>query len=98
MVHDLRNYKALQDYFVKLNIPVVDADFQQSKLQQLGLFEVATSCLRALQYYLIPFCEKEYINLFYTNNVHRKNFMARGVIILMLHNKFTEYSRVVPPY
>ena len=56
---------------MKLNIPVVDADFQQSGLQQLGLFEVATSCLRALQYYLIPFCETEYIHLSYPNNLHR---------------------------
>ena len=75
MVHDLRNYriyKALQEYFVKLNIPVGDADFQQSGPQQWGLFGVAMSCLRALQYYLIPFCGKEYVDLFYTNNVHHK--------------------------
>ena len=63
---------------MKLNIPVVDADFQQSGLQQLGLFEVATSCLRALQYYLIPFCEKEYNDLFYTNNLHRKEIYGMG--------------------
>ena len=54
---------------------------------------MASSCLRALQYYLIPFCETEYIHLFYPNNLHRKK-----LIIVMLQNKFTEYSRVVPPY
>ena len=55
------------------------------------------SCLRALQYYLIPFCGKEYVDLFYTNNVHRKKEIWE-VTISSLRSKFTEYSRVVPPY
>ena len=64
--------KTWQDYFLKLNIPVADADFQQSELQQWGLFGVAMSCLRVLQYYLIPFCGKEYVDLLYTKNIHHK--------------------------
>ena len=40
---------------------------------------------------------KQNIFIYLTQTIYTV-FMVLEVIILMLHNKFTEYSRVVPPY